>query len=433
MYGAIFGDIIGSRFEFDRGGKTKEFKLFTTADDFTDDTVMTVAVADGLLQAGKEATLAEIRESVTRTMRTWGRKYPGAGYGGRFNNWLFEARNPKPYGSYGNGSAMRVSAAGWLYDSLERTREVARATADVTHNHPEGIAGAECTAAVMYLARTGHSKEEIRAYVTREFNYDISKSLEQLRARHEHVETCQDSLPKALVSFFEGESYEDVVRSAVSLGGDTDTLAAIAGAMAEAFYGIPIAILAEGNAYLPEDIREVIKAFNAAIGRGGGDEKTDNYADNRLIKMAVSAVYKNSSREALLMLLDVLLERMLACGVAPTPMVDVNGAMDAFDFNAIKVGDRVTIDREMRLVFDTMTDGKGGRWFPLFTDEEELNKGLTTNVRVNVAIESVLASGLASERVNGVVINPFGESLTLNKEILKVMMDHYKGVVEEKK
>ena len=267
MYGAVFGDIIGSRFEFDRGGKTKNFELFTKDDDFTDDTVMTIAVAEGLLKAGKDAQTDEIHKEVTRSMRDWGRRYPDAGYGGRFIHWVFSGRNPEPYGSYGNGSAMRVSAAGWLYDSLDRTREAARATAEVTHNHPEGIKGAECTASVMYLARTGSSKDEIRSYVINEFGYDLSKSVDELRLMHKHVETCQDSLPKALVSFFEGESYEDTVRNAVSLGGDTDTLAAIAGAMAEAFYGIPAGIMTEGMKYLPEDILQVLQVFDAALGR----------------------------------------------------------------------------------------------------------------------------------------------------------------------
>ena len=184
MYGAIFGDIIGSRFEFDRGGKTKDFELFTTDDDFTDDTAMTVAVADGLMKAGKDASVEEIKKSVIKAMQDWGHRYPNAGYGGKFYGWLFYSRDPQPYGSYGNGSAMRVSAAGWLYDSLERTREVARATAEVTHNHPEGIKGAECTAAVMYLGRTGVSKKDIEEYVIREFGYDFTESLDEMRKRH---------------------------------------------------------------------------------------------------------------------------------------------------------------------------------------------------------------------------------------------------------
>lgn len=262
MYGAVLGDVIGSRFEFDRGGKTKDFILFTSEDSFTDDSVMTVAVADGLIKAGKEADEETIKSCLIEAMQCWGQKYPYAGYGSSFINWV-HAKDPRPYGSYGNGSAMRVSAAGWLYDSLERTIEVARWSAEISHNHPEGIKGAECTAAVIFLGRTGSSKKEIREYVEGHYGYDLSESLEQLRNRHRHVETCMDSLPKALVSFFEGESYEDTVRNAVSLGGDTDTLAAIAGAMAEGFYGIPADIISQGEKFLPDGFKKVLAKIAA--------------------------------------------------------------------------------------------------------------------------------------------------------------------------
>ena len=261
MFGAALGDIIGSRFEFDAKGWTKEFTLFTERNEYTDDTVMTVAVADALLHSGKESNEETIKNNLIFRMQYWGRKYPYAGYGSMFGQWL-ELYNPKPYGSYGNGSAMRVSAAGWLYDSLERTREVARWTAEVTHNHPEGIKGAECTAAVIYLARTGKSKEEIRNYVIREFGYDLHESLEELRKRHHHDESCMDSLPKALVSFFEGNSFEDVVRNAVSLGGDADTIAAIAGAMAEGYYDIPQGLIDKGSMYLTKDLLSVLTQIN---------------------------------------------------------------------------------------------------------------------------------------------------------------------------
>jgi len=235
MTGAVLGDIVGSRFEFDRGPWTKDFEFITWDCGFTDDTVMTIAIGEALMDAGKDADIETIKKECIKSMRKWGKKYPNAGYGARFIHWL-RTDDPKPYGSYGNGSAMRVSAAGFLYDTLERTREVARATAEVSHNHPEGIKGAECTAAVMFLARTGATKKEIKEYVIKEFGYDLSKTVDELRPLHRHDESCMDSLPKALVSFLEGKSYEDVVRNAVSLGGDTDTIAAIAGAMAESMY-----------------------------------------------------------------------------------------------------------------------------------------------------------------------------------------------------
>ncbi len=264
MYGAILGDIIGSRFEFDRGDHTKDFELFTRNNEYTDDTVMTVAVMEALEFAGVNADIDTIRKECIMSMKRWGQCYPYAGYGRRFFDWVL-SKDSKPYNSYGNGSAMRVSGAGWLYDSIERTREVARATADITHNHPEGIKGAECTAAVMYLARTGKSKDEIKDYVVREFGYDVSRSVDELRPLHEHVESCMDSLPKALASFFEGDSYEDVVRNAISLGGDTDTIAAIAGAMADAMYGVPAELVAQGLKYLENDMLESLEGFSKLL------------------------------------------------------------------------------------------------------------------------------------------------------------------------
>jgi ADP-ribosylglycohydrolase len=266
MYGAILGDIIGSKFEFDNGGKTKEFELFERGDSWTDDTVMTVAVAEALMSAGREAGVAEIEAACVKTMQKWGQRYPHAGYGARFIHWISD-RNPKPYNSYGNGSAMRVSAAGWLYDTIERTREVARATANVSHNHPEGLKGAECTAAVIFLARTGAAKQEIEEYVKREFGYDFSETLEEMRARHSHDESCMDTLPKALRAFFDGTDFEDVVRNAVSLGGDADTIGAIAGAMGEAMYGVPARLKEECLRRIKPDMRATVEALTRKITR----------------------------------------------------------------------------------------------------------------------------------------------------------------------
>ena len=244
MYGAILGDSIGSPFEFDRGDKTKKFEFFTRGCGLTDDSVMTIAVAEALIAVGPDADEKEIEDAVVANMQDWGRRYPNAGYGGKFWHWLRDNK-PKPYGSYGNGSAMRVSAAGWLYPTIERTREVARWTAAVTHNHPEGIKGAEATAGCIFLARSGASKEDIRDYVEQEFHYDLSRTLDEIRPYYHHVESCQQTVPEAITAFLEAEDFEDAVRNAVSLGGDTDTLAAITGSIAEAFFGIPAVLKAE--------------------------------------------------------------------------------------------------------------------------------------------------------------------------------------------
>ena len=282
MYGAILGDIIGSPFEFDRGDKTKEFDLFTKGCDFTDDSVMTIAVGEALLAVGPEATVQEIEEAVVTNMQDWGKRYPYAGYGGRFKYWLRE-KNPKPYGSYGNGSAMRVSAAGWLYDSMERTREVARATANVTHNHPEGIKGAEATASAIYMARNESSKEEIKEYIEREFHYNLDRTLDEIRPGYHMDETCQRTVPEAIIAFLESKDFEDAIRNAVSLGGDTDTLGAITGSIAEAFYGISDVLIAECRSRIDEGLMtDILDEFDHILGRdknADSDEKNGTQAN----------------------------------------------------------------------------------------------------------------------------------------------------------
>ena len=261
MYGAILGDMIGAPYEFDRGGKTKDFPLFARGSQFTDDSVMTIAVAEALMDTLGQPDDA-IRAALVESMQKWGRDYPHAGYGGRFRGWL-SARNPQPYGSYGNGSAMRVSAAGWLYPTLEATRHAARLTAEITHNHPEGIKGAEATASAIFMARTGSDKDEIKGYIDREFGYDLSRTCDEIRPHYHHVESCQETVPEAITAFLEGADFEDVIRTAVSLGGDCDTLTCIAGSIAEAFYGIPHAMTAECRKRLPEDLLAVVDRFDA--------------------------------------------------------------------------------------------------------------------------------------------------------------------------
>ena len=189
-----------------------------------------------------------------------------------FHHWL-KAQNPAPYNSFGNGSAMRVSSAGWLFSTLEETRRMARLTAEVTHNHPEGVKGAEAVASAVFLARTGSGKEEIRQYITREFGYDLSRTCDEIRPGYRFSATCQKTVPEAVTAFLEGTSFEDVIRTAVSLGGDCDTLTCIAGSIAEAFYGVPIHLEAECKARLPEDMREVLRRFELA--RCRREEKPD--------------------------------------------------------------------------------------------------------------------------------------------------------------
>ena len=259
MYGAILGDMIGAPYEFDRGDKTKDFPLFCRYSQFTDDSVMTVAVAEALLNTIGKGDV-EIKAELVKSIQKWGHTYPNAGYGGMFYYWLRE-KDPQPYNSYGNGSAMRVSSAGWLYDTLEETRHMARLTAEVTHNHPEGIKGAEATASAIFLARNGKSKSKIRDYIINEFGYDLSRTCDEIRPAYRHVETCQQTVPEAITAFLEGNGFEDVIRTAVSLGGDCDTLTCIAGGIAEAYYGVPDKLKKECIKRLPADMTKVLRKF----------------------------------------------------------------------------------------------------------------------------------------------------------------------------
>ena len=264
MIGAILGDIIGSPYEFDQGDKTKDFPLFSDSSEFTDDTVMTLAVAKGFMDAGFDADDETLRKSIVHAMHEVGERYPDAGYGARFGAWLF-LEGSEPYNSFGNGSAMRVSSVAWLYNDLDSVLRAARISAEVTHNHPEGIKGAQATAAAIFLARTGHSKQEIKAYIEETFDYDLSRTCDEIRPDYHHVESCQKSVPEAITAFLEGESFEDVIRTAISLGGDCDTLAAIAGSIAEGFYGVPDALRQECCARLPEDLLDILNRFEAVV------------------------------------------------------------------------------------------------------------------------------------------------------------------------
>ena len=264
MYGAILGDIIGSPYEFDMGGKSKDFPLFSKKSTYTDDTVMTIAVANAFVDAPEEEE--EIRQRLIASMQRFGKLFPRAGYGGMFRRWL-RSDNPRPYGSYGNGSAMRVSSVAWLYDDLDTVRRMARLSAEVTHNHPEGIKGAEAVASAIYLARTGFTKARIKAYMEDAFGYNLSRTCDEIRPYYHHVESCQETVPEAITAFLEGEFFEDVIRTAVSLGGDCDTLTCIAGSIAEGFYGVTENLKQECRNRLPEPLLEVLKKFDSFLNR----------------------------------------------------------------------------------------------------------------------------------------------------------------------
>lgn len=254
MLGTIIGDIVGSVYEFNNF-KSKGFEpFFHERARFTDDTVCTVAIADALTRSIHPAA----------SLKAWGAKYwENGGWGRSFALWL-GSDDDAPYGSIGNGSAMRVSPAGLLAASLEEAIRLAHAVTVVTHNHPEGMKGAAATAASIYLARMGSSQGEIRQYVTTTFGYDLERSVDEIRPSYVFNERCQDTVPQALTCALEATCFEDAIRNAVSIGGDSDTISAIAGGVAEAMFGIPEEIANKGWDYLPEDMREVITRLYAS-------------------------------------------------------------------------------------------------------------------------------------------------------------------------
>lgn len=313
MLGAILGDIIGSSYEH-QPCKDKNFRLFTVNSHYTDDTVMTLAVARAFLDiVGKDnlprqglaldstprfmdgsksrstqlsktrsldpkletmddavfsetlgGTDEEIKDALAKRMREFGLRHPNAGYGAGFWNWL---QNPQagPYNSFGNGSAMRVSPVAWIYNDLELVNHAARLSAEITHNHPEGIKGAQAIASCICLARQGADKAEIKQYVEGSFGYDLERNLAEIRPAYTFDVTCQGSVPEAIIAFLEGEDFEDCIRNAVSLGGDSDTQAAMAGGIAEAYYGLPKTLANKVFDYLTDDLKDVIFDFHLRL------------------------------------------------------------------------------------------------------------------------------------------------------------------------
>lgn len=425
MYGAILGDIIGSPFEFDRGDKTKDFKLFSRRSHFTDDSVMTLAVCEALLKVGQDVTVKEIENAVISSMQSWGRRYPHAGYGGYFRRWL-TARHPEPYNSYGNGSAMRVSAVGWLYDSLEKTRTVAKATANVTHNHPEGIKGAEATASAIFMARNGSSKEEIKKYIENEFHYDLNRTLNEIRPGYHMDETCQKTVPEAIIAFLEAKDFEDAIRNAVSLGGDTDTLGAITGSIAEAYYGIPEWLITECRKRINKDMRIVLDDFNDVL-----SNQDDFPNSNKMIEDAIDQYYVQNNKDGMLVFMKTLLISIEQGGELVVPYITTHSILSKEQLNSISIGDTFTLDHDVKLKLETVKDVKGNEWMGVFTSTNEMHKGSSGNVQINQSILSILQSVLDLEEVNGIVINPFGKHIQISKNMIALLISIYDECAKE--
>lgn len=252
MLGAIIGDIVGSRFEF-KSFKSTDFELFSSECDYTDDSICTTAIADAILN----------KKPYQESLLEWCRKYPNptGAYGNRFSAWI-HSENPQPYGSYGNGSAMRVSATGWLFDNETEVLKQAELSALPTHNHPEGILGAQSVALAIFLSRKGAGKEEIRRKIEEKSGYNLSMTCDEIRPAYQFSETCRETVPQAIIAFLDSENFEHAIRLAISLGGDADTLTAITGSIAEAYYRhIPENFKKKALEFLPNDIKSIVEQF----------------------------------------------------------------------------------------------------------------------------------------------------------------------------
>ncbi len=396
MYGAILGDMIGAPYEFGRGDKAKDFPLSGGESRFTDGTVMTAAVAEALMEVSPEAEDSVICEAVCASMHRWGRRYPDAGSGIRSGRWL-EAESKEPCGSGGSGSAMRVSAAGWLYETIGETRRVARLSAAATHDRPEGIKGAEAAASAIFLARTGSGKEEIREYIEREFHYDLSRSREEIRPSCHQAETCQQTVPEAVTAFLEGEDFEDAVRKAVSLGGGSDMLTCITGGIAEAFWGVPAELTEECRKRLPEDIRMVLDRFRERRLQAAWEAVGSIYLEgNERIEAAVEAYFAQPEEETLQAVLDAIRSRMHQDGHFLFP---------------------VTGSEKDGLVLRTVLTADGKERPAAFTSQAQLRKGPESRILSNF-IEAMLKV-FADTDSPGLLLNPWGRSFLLTADLIR--------------
>ena len=259
MLGAIIGDIAGSRFEFNNH-RSKDFELFSKGCSATDDSIMTLAVAKAILSCNGD--WERLGENAVNYMQTIGRKYPGCGFGGMFRKWVFDD-DPMPYNSFGNGAAMRVSPCGFIAQSEDEAKLLARKVTEVTHNHPEGLKGAEAAAVAIFLARNGTAKQEIKERM--EKYYALVFTLDGIRESYKFNETCQETVPQAIAAFLESDSFEDAIRNAISIGGDSDTLAAITGGIAEAYYGVPPDLKRKALAYLDQELLDIFTEWENTV------------------------------------------------------------------------------------------------------------------------------------------------------------------------
>ncbi len=433
MLGAIFGDIVGSVYER-HNTKREDFQLLSKWSRPTDDSIMTLAVAKALMKTWGGSD-DEIRAELVRSMQTMGRRYPKAGYGGRFANWLLE-NDPQPYNSFGNGSGMRVSSVGWLYQTLEETLHVAELTAEVTHNHPEGIKGAQAIAASVFLARAGASKEEILIYVANTFGYAMFRTLDEIRPDYSFDVRCQGSVPEAIIAFYESENYEDAIRKAVSLGGDSDTIACMAGAIAEAFYGMPgkmkkkaLGILDPYCADIARQFRHFCSEHDRTIREGWKEKITvkdpcETLKCNWAIEALLDSLYQRREKGEKDIYLIPFYSLLLSCiEEGGEFIVPIDFKTDLpFNVKEVRVGDTYTADEELRFVLKSVTDSDGNEALPVFTSDREIEKGVPVSTML-MPIEQCLQNALDTEGIKGLVINPYGNAFVMDKEVLEQFLN----------
>lgn len=442
MYGAILGDIIGSPYEFDANNiKTTEFELFSGRSEFTDDSIMTLAVAEGLMNCGIDADEETMKSSLIEAMKKYGRRYPFAGYGVNFSMWL-DKEDPKPYKSYGNGSAMRVSPVAWLcQEDLQRMLQIAGITAAVSHNHPEGIKGAQATASVIFMAIHGASKEVIKGTITRIFGYDLSRTCDQIRPDYHHVESCQETVPEAITAFLEGDSFESVIRLAVSLGGDSDTLTCIAGSMAEAFYGVPENLKKEARERLSDDLRAVLDRFDRKIEEDRKARENDP-ARMEKWKNALLPPRKNKEAAKLKFTGSEELEKCLADLANKRTRENLVKSLEAlrkamhdggsvlFPVQPFKPGNGKSAPaRALKMKMIATQDGRN--WQIAYSSENAYKNGRSAKepamgATIRQALEQYAADGQGKSKapanISGIVINPEKNPLFLDRKTIEQIL-----------
>ncbi|MBQ4252368.1 MAG: ADP-ribosylglycohydrolase family protein [Erysipelotrichaceae bacterium] len=403
MLGAIFGDIVGSVYEF-HNTHDYNFKLLSKRSEVTDDTVMTLAVAKAMIEsAGKSDE--EIRDALIDTMKELGRRYPNAGYGGMFYHWVL-GKDRKPYNSFGNGSAMRVSSIGWLYESLDEVEHAAKLSAEVTHNHPEGIKGAQATAGAIYLARMGSEKEEIREYVEKTYGYDLNKTMKDIVSRGHGEEICQISVPQALVCFLLSDSYIDCIRKSVSIGGDSDTIACIAGGIAEAYYGFPEEYVEEVFNRLDDYQRDIVDLFVNTV-NGDPDNLNVFFANNHLLEETIDKFRESDPDKAdITDLYDVMVDLMLDQAQVLIPAVQT--AAGDGSYNLIE-----------------LENDKGDAAIPVFTSRVQIDDDYAEAVMIANFLDDIIRQLLDNDRDYRLLINRGAHQLVLARENLQELYTYY--------